>query len=216
VERKHWPIKFIKYSGKNKICAIEFKIKESNHVWEGIQLNHKNNKLIFDTLTYANQLKTAGIKNSNLCTKALNDALALNIYSKPEIDKMIQSALNRVDASLRRFDERTKELKQESIADRTSFEKSMAADRITLEKAMAADRITLEKAMAADRIAFEKAMEKDRLAHQKEIGSVTDKLNNAIEKLNEKIMESNNRTITLLGTIIVITGAIATFAHHLM
>lgn len=183
-------------------------------------MNYKYNKLIFDTLGYANQLKIAGIKNPELCTKALSDALALNIYSKQEINEMFQTALNRVDASLRRFDERTKEFKQESIADRASFEKTMAADRTAFEKAMAADRTalekTMEKAMAADRSALEKAMEKDRVAHQKEIASVTDRLNNTIEKLNEKIMDTSSRTIALLGAIVVLTGAVAACAHHFM
>jgi hypothetical protein len=220
--------------------------------------NNQKNKIFFDTLAYSRQLEFAGVRNADLCTKALNDALLQNLYSKHEVDTMIEAALNRVNASLGRFDERIKELKQESITDRivlekamekshstlekaisetrVTLEKAMAEDRVKLEKTMAEDRLTFEKARTEDRVTFEKAMEKDRLTHQNEISNVTDKLNNAVERLNEKIMETSqrlnekimetsqrlnekimetsHRTMKLLGTLIVLMGAVSTFAQH--
>jgi Skp family chaperone for outer membrane proteins len=147
--------------------------------------------ILFDTLTYAEQLKTAGIINPELCTKALSDALSPNLYTKKEIDKMIQDALMRVDNSLRQFEERTKELKRESIAEVAALENA------------------LEKKWAKDRAALEKTWAKDRDAYQKEISRIT-------EKLNDKIMKISNRNITVLGALIIIMGSISGLLHHII
>jgi Skp family chaperone for outer membrane proteins len=131
-----------------------------------------SNALLFDTLNYSNQLKTAGIVNPDLCTKALSDALRPNLYSKQEIDKMFQDMLMRVDNSLRQFEERTKELKRESIAEVAALEN-----------------------------ALEKKWAKDRDAHQKEISRITEKLNDKIMKISNRNIAVLGALIIIMHSI---------------
>lgn len=48
--------------------------------------------VLFDTLAYSEGLKEKGIENSETYAEQLSEALMQNIYSKSEVDHMIDSA----------------------------------------------------------------------------------------------------------------------------
>ncbi|MAZ39474.1 MAG: hypothetical protein CMF49_05075 [Legionellales bacterium] len=60
-------------------------------------------KLLFDTLSYAKMLEKAGIKNGETHALALSFALAQNIYSKTEIDAMIENVMQRFETQMNDF-----------------------------------------------------------------------------------------------------------------
>ena len=60
-------------------------------------------KLLFDTLSYAKILKRAGVENAEAHAFALSFALAHNIYSKTEIDIMVEEVIQRFEKQMRDF-----------------------------------------------------------------------------------------------------------------
>lgn len=60
-------------------------------------------QLLFDTLSYAKMLERAGIKNGEAHALALSFALAQNIYSKTEIDIMIENVMQRFEKQMHDF-----------------------------------------------------------------------------------------------------------------
>jgi hypothetical protein len=63
-------------------------------------------KLIYDTLAYSKMLKEGGVEHAEVHSTALADSISQNIYTKDEVDKVIEAAL-------KRFDERTFQMRDE-------------------------------------------------------------------------------------------------------
>jgi hypothetical protein len=81
-------------------------------------------KIAFDTLEYAVLLKEKGVANPEAHAASLVAVIVQNLYTKDEVDKMIEAALQRFDErtrasekefneALHRFDERTRVLEKE-------------------------------------------------------------------------------------------------------
>ncbi|MFN7097511.1 MAG: hypothetical protein ACK4PR_08135, partial [Gammaproteobacteria bacterium] len=68
---------------------------------------HKMGKnIMFNTLSYAKMLDNGGIERADVHAAALHEALAQNIFTKSEVEQMLETAL-------KRFDERTVQLREE-------------------------------------------------------------------------------------------------------
>ena len=76
--------------------------------------------IFFNTLQYAKILETGGIEpeQAKVHTEALCHAFAENLYSQDEVDKMIEAAL-------KRFDDRTVQLREEMRKDREEIRGEM-------------------------------------------------------------------------------------------
>jgi DNA-binding ferritin-like protein len=72
-------------------------------------------KILFDTLNYAKILTNGGVAYAEIHATALSEALDQNIYVKHEVDTMIEAAL-------RRFDERTVQIREEMQKERLQIE----------------------------------------------------------------------------------------------
>jgi Skp family chaperone for outer membrane proteins len=81
-------------------------------------------RLPFDTLEYATLLKEKGVANAEAHAASLAAVIVQNLYTKDEVDKMIEAALQRFDERTRtsekefkeillRFDERTRTSEKE-------------------------------------------------------------------------------------------------------
>ena len=62
--------------------------------------------IVFDSLNYAKILDKGGVPHSEVHTRALITALSENLYTQTEVDQMIEAAL-------KRFDERTVQIREE-------------------------------------------------------------------------------------------------------
>ncbi|NNM59973.1 MAG: hypothetical protein HKM04_09190 [Legionellales bacterium] len=62
--------------------------------------------IVFDSLSYAKMLDKGGVPHSEVHATALAKALAENLYTQSEVDQMIEAAL-------KRFDDRTVQLREE-------------------------------------------------------------------------------------------------------
>lgn len=113
-------------------------------------------KVIFDTLAYASKLKDGGVDRSEIHAASLSEVIGYNVYTKGEIEKMF-------DAALKRFDERTQEMKAESAQALQKHEAEMLKIQLHLERT---------------------------------------------------IHRSVYTTIAILGSLIVVVGVIASFAHY--
>lgn len=67
--------------------------------------------IVFDTLNYAKILDKGGVPHSEVHTRALITALSENLYTQTEVDQMIEAAL-------KRFDERTVQIREEMRQER--------------------------------------------------------------------------------------------------
>ena len=65
-----------------------------------------SNPIVFDSLSYAKMLDKGGVLHSEVHATALAKALAENLYTQSEVDQMIEAAL-------KRFDDRTVQLREE-------------------------------------------------------------------------------------------------------
>lgn len=72
--------------------------------------------ILFNTLAYAKLLTKGGVEHADVHADALAEALAENLYSQTEVDKMIEAAL-------KRFDERTFQLREEMQKDRENIQR---------------------------------------------------------------------------------------------
>lgn len=126
-------------------------------------------KLVFDTLNYAKMLEKGGVEHADIHAASLAEATAQNLYTKDEVEKMVEAALSR-------FDARTHEL-GERFSERTNAMDKRFAERT--------NRFEIEMKEQENR--FEKAANRSLYA-----------------------------TVTILGALIVIVGALATFAHSFM
>jgi len=143
--------------------------------------NDEKNTIMFDTLAYSDGLKSAGITHSEVLTTNLSRALTQNIYTKAEVDKMI-------DQALKEFHERTyamdKRFEKFSIELKAATEKSIAKWEAKGERTIAELRATNEK-------------------------SITD--------LRIEMTKLNNRTITIIVSILssltVLMGTIGHLLH---
>jgi len=84
-------------------------------------------KILFDTLNYAKMLTNDGVEHADTHSKALSEVLGDNLYSQHETDKMI-------DAALRRFDERTAEIREEMRQNREELREEMREERLRIEQ----------------------------------------------------------------------------------
>ena len=107
---------------------------------------------IFDTLKYARMLKEKGINHSDDFSRALSDALGQDIYSKREIERMFEAALQE-------FRQSNREIKEDLLRTRLELERE-------------------------------------------------------ISKVRVEIHSSMNRAIGVLGSLIVVVGAIVSFSHY--
>lgn len=62
--------------------------------------------ILFNSLAYATLLGNGGVEHADVHAMALMEALSENLYSQSEVDQMIEAAL-------RRFDERTVQMREE-------------------------------------------------------------------------------------------------------
>jgi Skp family chaperone for outer membrane proteins len=115
-------------------------------------------KLPFDALEYATLLKQGGIEHSEVHAASLAAIITQNIYTKDEVDKMIEATFQRFDT---KFEATLKEMKEQTYA---------------LDKRLEERTHTLEKEL-----------------HQLEA-----------------------RIIRILGSLIVLVGAVASFTHYFL
>lgn len=76
------------------------------------------NEIPFDTLKYAQSLEMGGVTLSQVHSIALAEVIMQNIYSKREVEKMIETAI-------KEFHERTQQMKLEMKEMRYQFEKAV-------------------------------------------------------------------------------------------
>lgn len=84
-------------------------------------------KLAFDTLAYSKMLAEGGVENADIHSSSLCATISSNIYLKFEVDKMIEDAL-------KRFDERTLQIRAELKADMAELRLEMRDMRLDLER----------------------------------------------------------------------------------
>lgn len=122
--------------------------------------------VLFDTLSYSMGLKQKGVKDSETYAFLLSDALTQNIYSKAEVDGMI-------DKSLQRF---SREMGKIHKSIQVSQKKSEAESK----------------------------------AEIREIRAEAQQLRLDLERIATRTIMT---TIGILGSLIVLVGAISTFSH---
>lgn len=86
-----------------------------------------DNAVAFDTLKYSKMLSDGGVENSDIHSASLCATISQNIYLKYEVDKMIEDAL-------KRFDERTLQMRTEMKADMSALRLEMRDMRLDLER----------------------------------------------------------------------------------
>jgi len=69
-------------------------------------------KIIFDTLRYVKMLERGGVKHPETHCFALSEAITHNVYTKIEVDKMIETTFQRFEARTREIAKGTEVLKQ--------------------------------------------------------------------------------------------------------
>lgn len=98
-------------------------------------------KLLFDTLNYAKMLEKGGVTNSDTHTSALSYALAQNLYTKVEIDQMIENTMNQ-------FKQEMHEFRQEMRTDMNDFRLEVKNEINELRLEMKGLEISLDKKMS--------------------------------------------------------------------
>jgi len=80
-------------------------------------MSNNNSKLYFDSLNHAKMLQEGGVEHADVHTGALMAAMDQNVYTKAEVENMIEAALKRFDASIQatfqKFDDRTHQMQRE-------------------------------------------------------------------------------------------------------
>ena len=74
-----------------------------------------SDKVYFDTLKLAKMLEKGGVEHSDVLTSSISKALTQNIYTKQEVENMLETAL-------KSFDERTQQLRIEAQQQRNDNE----------------------------------------------------------------------------------------------
>lgn len=92
--------------------------------------------IVFDTLSYVKMLDKGGVEHAEIHSALLSKVLTQNIYTKKEVDHMIDQALNRIDETFRRSDKRLEEFRREYAADRAEADKKFAEIELRLEKSV--------------------------------------------------------------------------------
>jgi len=154
-------------------------------------------KIMFDTLKYAKILAGAGVIHAEAHSLAMMEAVSQNIYSKPEVDKMLEATFQksdkRFDATIRRSDQKFEAL-----------ERSLAEDRARGDKELLEGKHQIAE---------------DRARADKEIQENKHRSDQKFLELKNDFTKSINRTIytaiSVLSMIIVAVGALSTFAHTL-
>lgn len=85
------------------------------------------NMIAFDTLNYSKMLADGGVEKADIHSASLCATISQNIYLKFEVDKMIEDAL-------KRFDERTLQIRAEMKADMAELRLEMRDMRLDLER----------------------------------------------------------------------------------
>ena len=112
-------------------------------------------KLLFDTLSYAKILKRADVENAEAHAFALSFALAHNIYSKTEIDIMVEEVIQRFEKQMRDFRLEVKndihDLRTEVKSDihdlRTEVKSDIHDLRVEMKEGMHSMEARLEKSL---------------------------------------------------------------------
>ena len=76
-------------------------------------MSNNNSKLYFDSLDHAKMLQEGGVERADVHTSALMAAMGQNVYTKAEVEDMIEAALKRFDERTAKFDERTHQMQLE-------------------------------------------------------------------------------------------------------
>ena len=63
--------------------------------------------MVFDTLKFSNTLKQGGIEKPDVLSSALSEALLANIYTKPEVNAMIDQLFRDFEKRTHDFQKRT-------------------------------------------------------------------------------------------------------------
>ena len=124
-------------------------------------------KIVFDTLEYAKMLAEGGVEHADIHSSSLATALVQNIYTRDEVDKMIEETFKRFDDRTFALEARIKDLQYR----------------------------TDQKIFALD----------------KRLEISVKELENRID---QRFVHHMHMTISILGTLIVIVGAVSTFAHY--
>lgn len=86
-------------------------------------------KLLFDTLSYAKLLGDEGVSHADIHSMALAEVLSHNLYSKSEINEMLEATLKRVETQII---ELRHELKLEVKDVENRFEKALLRNTVTV------------------------------------------------------------------------------------
>lgn len=137
---------------------------------------------LFNTLTYAKQLRVGGVEFAETHAEALNCALVENILKKEEVEKMLNTVKEDI---FKRSDERFYAMLAESKEMRKRSDEQYNESLKEFRESM-------------------REIAKERLEQQKEMN-----------RMDQKISQISNRTIGILGSLIVLMGSFNAVAHHL-
>jgi hypothetical protein len=154
----------------------------------------------FDTLQYAQLLKSQGIENAEGHSAALAAVLLQNVYVKEEVDQMIDAALKEFNLRTREFSDRFSEQTRE-LGMRFSEQTRELSDRFS-ERTYALDkRIDLNFKEMESRI--------------DKVGSRIDRLENHIDgQINRAFSRNLYSTLTIMAAFIAVVGAVSASAHY--
>lgn len=131
-------------------------------------MSKNNEKLYFDSLDHATILQEGGVERADVHTRALKDALSQNVYTKIEVDTMLETAL-------KRFDERSYQLRDEFNASHNRFdEKTQKTFQKFDERTAKIDERNhqMQLEMKSIETRFEKVLNRNLYATVAAIGSI--------------------------------------------
>src|SRR4051812_22514121 len=82
-------------------------------------------KLVFDTLHYATMLKDAGIEDYDIHAHSLAEAISQNVYTKVEVDKMIEDLIKQMEANRHKFEISFQQMLAKSDQNEAKFDKRL-------------------------------------------------------------------------------------------
>lgn len=148
-------------------------------------------RLLFDTLSYAKMLSSGEVEKSDVHATSLAQVLTQNLYSKDEIDMRFEQTINRFDQSIYRLEQSFSRLEHKVT-------RQIEEIRYEAEKFRGEIQTALQ----------EREMRFDKSFHE---------LRKEIHDVRVDFAKTMNRylisTLTILGSLIVSIGALATFAH---
>lgn len=153
-------------------------------------------KLMFDTLSYVKLLTNSNVSHADIHAEALVCALDQNLYTRNEVDRMIED-------TFRRFDERTREIREE--ARKNEVESRREFERIRVEIRLSMQQLRQELQELGQELRHEL---------RQEFGQEFQKLWRAHDQLRQEVHRIPYTTIGVLGSLIVVMGTLNAWIHH--